>query len=66
MAGSSVALQRRKLALRGALLSNRARIQDLRVRNAQIRAELQQHAPRRRPEGGTVTGIRKVSLGGSR
>jgi hypothetical protein len=62
MAQTNLASARRKLALRGQLLQNRARIGDLQLRNKQLRAELTQHQPKRK--SGDVLSIGKNRLAG--
>lgn len=55
-----LASERRKLALRGALLSNRARIAELQQKNKQLQGELAQY--RKKPSVASVPGIRTVKV----
>lgn len=53
----NLAADRRKLALRGRLLQNRARIAELQTANKQLRVELQDFR-RKGSSGATVTGLK--------
>ena len=55
-----LASERRKLALRGALLSNRARIAELQSKNKTLQEELRQY--RKKPAGTSVPPLRHVKV----